>query len=82
MLENETDEIKKEKIPPYTTKTGLQIGLLYEEKVNQPISFDMELIQAAYLDDPTPIRREKIKSIGYAAGVVGIVICLLLVTKS
>ena len=80
MVEAETDEIKKDKIPPYTTSTGLKIGLLYEEKMNQPISFDMELIQAAYLDDPTPIRRERIKNIGYVAAVV--LICLLLITKT
>mgnify|MGYP006275680171 CR=1 FL=1 len=72
----------KNKVTCYTTKTGLQIGRFYERKLEQPMSFDMELLQSAYLNDPAPLRGERIRSIGYVAGVIGFLICLLLITKN
>ncbi len=74
--------MKDNKVTCYTTKTGLQIGRFYERRQDQPMSFDMELIQSAYLDDPTPLRGERIRSLGYVAGVVVFLICLLLITKN
>lgn len=74
-------EIEK-KITPYTTKTGIQIGRFYERRSDQEMSFDMELIQSAFLDDATLIRKERIVSIGYFAAVVVTVFILLLITKN
>ncbi len=39
----------REKVTPYTTKTGLQIGCMYQPKKYYPMSRDMERLQASLL---------------------------------
>lgn len=40
---------------PYTTKTGIQIGCMYQPKRNVSMSRDMELLQAALLKKPVSV---------------------------
>lgn len=40
------------KVVPYTTKTGIQIGCMYQPKPNVTMSRDMELLQASLLNKP------------------------------
>jgi hypothetical protein len=39
----------REKAIPYTTKTGVQIGCMYQPKPNYAVSRDMERLQASLL---------------------------------
>lgn len=39
----------REKAIPYTTKTGVQIGCMYQPKTNYAVSRDMERLQASLL---------------------------------
>ena len=72
----------KEKMTPYTTKTGLKIGEFYQKKPYADVTFDMELIHSAYLDDSSMYRSQLIGKIKYAAFVIGVVLLLALVTKN
>jgi hypothetical protein len=40
------------KIVPYTTKTGIQIGCMYQPKPDVTMSRDMERLQASLLNKP------------------------------
>lgn len=40
------------KVIPYTTKTGIQIGSMYQPKPNVSMSRDMERLQASLLNRP------------------------------
>lgn len=40
------------KIVPYTTKTGIQIGCMYQPKPDVTMSQDMERLQASLLNKP------------------------------
>lgn len=73
---------KQDKVTPYTTKTGIKIGGYYERKPPSDLTYDMELIQLAILNDQGYIRREKLKSIGVMLTVCGILFALILVTKN
>lgn len=39
----------REKVIPYTTKTGLQIGCMYQPPKHYPMSRDMERLQSSLL---------------------------------
>jgi hypothetical protein len=41
--------MKSEKVIPYTTKTGVQIGCMYQPKPNYAVSRDMDRLQASLL---------------------------------
>ena len=41
--------MNREKVIPYTTKTGLQIGCMYQPPKHYPMSRDMERLQASLL---------------------------------
>jgi hypothetical protein len=41
--------MKSEKVIPYTTKTGVQIGCMYQRKLDYPVSRDMERLQDSFL---------------------------------
>ena len=43
---------------PYTTKTGIQIGIAYTPPPQQ-ITHDGEIIQSALLGQPTPVMQRK-----------------------
>jgi hypothetical protein len=40
------------KVVPYTTKTGIQIGSMYQPKPDVTMSRDMERLQASLLNKP------------------------------
>lgn len=40
------------KVIPYTTKTGIQIGCMYQPRPNVSMSRDMERLQASLLNRP------------------------------
>lgn len=45
------------RVPPYTTKTGVQIGVFYEPpRQHTVLSADMERLQIALLRKPQPRR--------------------------
>lgn len=67
---------------PYTTESGLQIGIFYERRTYAEMNYDMELIQSAYLNDADYMRKEKIKRIAYAAFVIAFIGAMMLVTKN
>jgi hypothetical protein len=41
--------MKSEKVIPYTTKSGVQIGCMYQPKRHYPMSRDMERLQDSFL---------------------------------
>lgn len=43
------------KVIPYTTKTGIQIGCMYQPKSNVSMSRDMERLQASLLNRPLSV---------------------------
>lgn len=43
------------KVIPYTTKTGIQIGCMYQPKPNVSMSRDMERLQASLLNRPLSV---------------------------
>lgn len=43
------------KVVPYTTKTGIQIGCMYQPKPNVSMSRDMERLQASLLNRPLSV---------------------------
>jgi hypothetical protein len=68
------------KITPYRTRTGIEIGKFYEPKQIQEFSRDMELLQESLLTDAEVMRRDKIKSIAYVWFIV-VVLFFLVVAK-
>jgi hypothetical protein len=73
---------KKDEVKYYVTKAGIKIGNYYERKPSSDISYDMEIIQLAILNDNSYIRREKLKNIGVMLSVCGFLFVLMLVTKN
>lgn len=73
--------MEQDKITPYTTKTGIKIGGHYEKKPSSELTYDMEIIQLAMLNDHGYVRREKFKQIGVMLAVCGFILALMLVTK-
>lgn len=45
-----TNEKQYRKVPPYMTKTGIQIGLLYQEPFETRASKDADALQQALLE--------------------------------
>jgi len=74
-------ETRKENTP-YQTSTGLKIGEFYQKKPYADMTFDMELIQSAFLDDSSMYRSQLISKIKYALVLIGTVLLLALVTKN
>ena len=72
----------QDKVTPYTTKTGIKIGGFYEKKPSSDLTFDMEIIQLAILNDQGSIRREKFRRIGTMLAVCGFLFALMLITKN
>lgn len=71
----------EQKITPYKTKTGIQIGRFYERRQQVEMSYDMELLQVALLNDSAFLRKEKLKNLGYFVFVVGTILLLITLTK-
>jgi uncharacterized membrane protein len=69
------------KITPYKTRTGIEIGRFYERRQQFNYSYDMELLQLALLNESTFLRKEKLKNIGYFAGVILTILCLVFLAK-
>jgi hypothetical protein len=64
------------KVPPYMTKTGIQIGLLHQEPFESRMDKDAYILQEALLTKKT----YKYKDPMYLGDlVVGVVSCILLV---
>ena len=72
--------MEKQKVTPYRTKTGIQIGQYYERKQIWEASYDMELLQEALLIDNNILRREKLRNLIYAA-TLGFVLFICFVAK-
>lgn len=53
-LNSEGASMQYQKVVPYTTKTGLKIGCMYQPKTHFPMSRDAEILQAALLKRPIP----------------------------
>lgn len=77
-MENET---KKENTP-YQTSTGLKIGEFYQKKQDLQMSYDMELLQLALLDENAFVRKEKLQTIKYIAMLAAFFTVILWVTKN
>ena len=70
-----------QKIVPYTTATGIRIGQFYEPRQQTEMSADMEVLQLALLGELEYMRRMRLKSAAYVAGVVAMILILAIVTK-
>jgi len=71
-----------DKVTPYRTRTGIEIGKYYQRPSNgRNISFDMEIIQMSLLNDMGSIRREKLKSVGLVASVSAFLFLVIYLTK-
>jgi len=68
-----------QKITPYKTRTGIEIGKFYMPPSNMEYSYDMELLQESLLTDAITLRRRKIQNIGYAWGLAALLILLMVV---
>jgi len=69
------------KVPPYMTKSGVQIGLLYQEPFEARMDRDAYRLQDALLQKKSYKYREPIHYGDLAVGifcVVGIIICIVL----
>jgi len=64
---------------PYTTKTGLQIGIAYTPPVQQ-LTQDGEVIQSVLLGKPTPVMQRRGLMV-YAVIVAAVFIFLAVVIK-
>jgi hypothetical protein len=74
-------ETRKENTP-YQTSTGLKIGEFYQKKQDLQMSYDMELLQLALLDEGAFVRREKLQNIKYIAMLAAFFAVVLWLTKS
>ena len=72
---------KKDEVKYYVTKAGIKIGSYYEKKPPTDLTYDMELVQLAILNDQGSIRREKLRRIGTMLAVCGFIFALMLITK-
>jgi hypothetical protein len=77
-MENDT---KKENTP-YQTSTGLKIGEFYQKKQDLQMSYDMELLQLALLDEGAFVRKEKLQSVKYFAILAAFFATVLWLTKN
>lgn len=73
---------KKDEVKYYVTKAGIKIGGYYEKKPSKDLTYDMEIIQLAILNDHAFVRREKLKHLGVMLAVCGFLLALMLVTKN
>lgn len=73
---------KKDEVKYYVTKAGIKIGSYYEKKPTKDLTYDMEIIQLAILNDQGSIRREKLRRIGAMLAVCGFLFALMLITKN
>jgi hypothetical protein len=73
---------KKDEVKYYVTKAGIKIGSYYEKKPTKDLTYDMEIIQLAILNDQGSIRREKLRRIGTMLAVCGFLFALMLITKN
>jgi hypothetical protein len=73
---------KKDEVKYYVTKAGIKIGSYYEKKPTKDLTYDMEIIQLAILNDQGSIRREKFRRIGTMLAVCGFLFALMLITKN
>jgi hypothetical protein len=73
---------KKDEVKYYVTKAGIKIGSYYEKKPPKDLTYDMELVQLAMLNDQGYMRREKLKSLSVMLAVCGFLLGLMLVTKN
>jgi hypothetical protein len=64
-------------ITPYKTKSGLEIGKHYQPPKNSDTNYDMDLIQNAFLSDPSEIRRERIFNYVYFVITILAAFCLI-----
>ena len=74
-------EDMEKKITPYRTSTGIMIGQFYERR--QPIEYtpDMELVQAALINDQAFLRKFWLKNVTYAVSVVVAIVFLAIFAK-
>ena len=72
--------MKEQKVTPYKTRTGIEIGKFYVPPVGKPMSFDEELIQLAFIEDRGYIFKEKLKNLAVMATVCGALLLLMFVT--
>lgn len=72
--------MEENKVVPYMTRTGLQIGRLYVPEKKLEYSYDMELLQEAILMNGSMLRREKLWNIAYAVA-IGLILFLCVVIK-
>lgn len=73
---------KKDEVKYYVTKAGIKIGSYYEKKPTKDLTYDMELVQLAILNDHGYVRREKLKNLGVMLAVCGFLLGLMLITKN
>jgi hypothetical protein len=72
---------KKDEVKYYVTKAGIKIGNYYERKPLIDLTYDMELVQSAMLNDQGYLRKEKIKNLTVMLAVCGAIFLLMLITK-
>jgi hypothetical protein len=72
---------KKDEVKYYVTKAGIKIGNYYERKPITDLTYDMELVQSAMLNDQGFLRKEKIKNLTVMLAVCGAIFLLMLITK-
>jgi hypothetical protein len=73
---------KKDEVKYYVTKAGIKIGSYYERKPSKDLTYDMELVQLAMLNDQGYMRREKLKNLVVMLTVCGFLLGLMLITKN
>lgn len=71
--------MNNQKITPYKTRTGIEIGKFYSPPSNMEYSYDMELLQESLLTDSITLRRRKLQNIGYAWGLAAVLLLLMVV---
>ena len=74
--------MEKQKITPYKTRTGIEIGKFYMPPRNRQMSFDEELIQMAFIEDRGYMAKEKLKNFAFTLSVCGAVLLLMFLTKN
>lgn len=77
---NNDSEIKK--VIPYRTSTGLEIGKFYEPKDFGERNRDMDIIQLAFIKNPSEDKYDWAVSIFYGAIFVCFLITMYLLTKN
>lgn len=74
-----TNEKKYRKTPPYMTKTGIQIGLLYQEPFETRASKDADALQQALLEKRLykPKERITVDWVIVAISIVGLALIVI-----